>query len=117
MEFRTRICQSAFEGAQCVKTRIPNSSSEVVTSFTTKFEPTFARTFLPCWDEPRAKTTFNISIKHPRNVTVLTNMPQQTAKDQLQNESIVITHYQATHKMSIYLLAFVVGKFFLSLDP
>uniref|UniRef100_A0AC35ESX2 Aminopeptidase n=1 Tax=Panagrolaimus sp. PS1159 TaxID=55785 RepID=A0AC35ESX2_9BILA len=110
MEFRTRICQTSFEGAQCIKAKVPNSSSEIISSFTTKFEPTFARTFLPCWDEPRAKTTFNISIKHPINVTVLTNMPEQTAKN-FKNDTVTTTHYQATYKMPIYLLAFVVGNF------
>uniref|UniRef100_A0A914Z364 Aminopeptidase n=1 Tax=Panagrolaimus superbus TaxID=310955 RepID=A0A914Z364_9BILA len=30
MEFRTRICQTSFEGAHCIKTKVPNSTSEVV---------------------------------------------------------------------------------------
>uniref|UniRef100_A0A7E4W0V3 Peptidase_M1 domain-containing protein n=1 Tax=Panagrellus redivivus TaxID=6233 RepID=A0A7E4W0V3_PANRE len=110
IEFRTRICQSPFEGAQCIRSSVPNSTAEVISSFTTKFEPMFARTFLPCWDEPRIKTTFNVSIKHPANTTVLTNVsPQSQTKNDTDADGV--THYVATHKMPVYLLAFVVGDF------
>ncbi|XP_025159109.1 aminopeptidase M1-A-like [Harpegnathos saltator] len=34
-----------------------------------------ARRIFPCWDEPGLKAIFNISVKHPRNVGVISNMP------------------------------------------
>ncbi|KAE9553802.1 hypothetical protein FO519_002972 [Halicephalobus sp. NKZ332] len=112
IEFRTKICQSTLEGAQCMKMLVPNSTTEAIVGFTTKFEPTFARTFLPCWDEPGIKTTFNISIKHPKNLTVLTNSAiQDASKSELRNRSEEATYYQPIPKMPIYLLAFVVGDF------
>ena len=114
MEFRTKICQSTLEGAQCIKIAVPNSTTEAIVGFTTKFEPTFARTFLPCWDEPGIKTTFNLAIKQPTNITVLTNTAvQEMPKSESKNAIDEATHYQPIPKMPIYLLAFVVGKIFI----
>ncbi|KYN22433.1 Glutamyl aminopeptidase [Trachymyrmex cornetzi] len=33
------------------------------------------RQLFPCWDKPQLKATFNISIKHPRYYSTLSNMP------------------------------------------
>lgn len=41
----------------------------------TKFEPNFARTAFPCFDEPHLKATFNLSVVRTREMTVLTNTP------------------------------------------
>uniref|UniRef100_A0A1I7XDG5 Peptidase_M1_N domain-containing protein n=1 Tax=Heterorhabditis bacteriophora TaxID=37862 RepID=A0A1I7XDG5_HETBA len=97
----------------------PNSSQRV-SSFTTKFEPALARSFLPCWDEPGIKriqedneATFNISVLHQSRFIVLSNMPPDSGRPRrdLRGKRTVITQFQETPPMSSYLLAFAVGWF------
>ncbi|XP_011860077.1 PREDICTED: aminopeptidase N-like, partial [Vollenhovia emeryi] len=75
----------------------------------THFEATWARRAFPCWDEPALKATFNISIKHRRNYTAVSNMP---IRDQSNDEDDMIwTHFDTTPVMSTYLVAFVVSDY------
>lgn len=63
----------------------------------TKFEPKFAHTFLPCWDDPYIKTTFNVSILHDKKYNmVLSNMPIQSQ----QIETFIF--YNKVHKQKSY---------------
>lgn len=64
----------------------------------TKFEPKFAHTFLPCWDEPSIKTTFNVSILHAKKYNmVLSNMPVIFQKNEpnllYYNNKVMIIYY------------------------
>ena len=43
--------------------------------YATNFEPFYARSAFPCWDEPSFKSTFSISIIAPKKLTVLSNSP------------------------------------------
>lgn len=42
---------------------------------TTHFEPTYARSAFPCWDEPQFKAKFRMSILRNRFHIALFNMP------------------------------------------
>lgn len=132
MEFRTRICQSESmpEGVHC----FPGSTTpimgeeertararQVIAGFATKFEPNLARTFLPGWDEPRFRSTFNISIRHFADARVLTNtapldnaqnhQTQPTASASSALSLVRTTNYATTPPMPLFLLAFAVGPF------
>jgi len=41
----------------------------------TQFKKTQARRAFPCYDEPRFRTPFNVSIKTDNNEIALSNMP------------------------------------------
>ncbi|CAB3406551.1 unnamed protein product [Caenorhabditis bovis] len=111
IEYNMTICDEDVDGVRCSLDETTNSSLKS-TSFTTKFEPTLARSFIPCWDEPGVKATFNISVKHDKKYTVLANMPPIEAPPHLKwNTNIVTTRFQQTPPMSTYLLAFAIGEF------
>lgn len=76
----------------------------------TQFESHFAREAFPCIDEPAAKATFRLTLKHDQNDTVLSNTPVvKTAK----LAQVSKTVFAKTPRMSTYLLAFVIGEFHL----
>uniref|UniRef100_A0AC35TZD3 Aminopeptidase n=1 Tax=Rhabditophanes sp. KR3021 TaxID=114890 RepID=A0AC35TZD3_9BILA len=108
MEFSTKICTKECEGVQCIM-----KNNEIV-GFTTKFEPFFARTLLPCWDSPNFKSTFNVTIKHDPSKTVLSNgmIGHQTdILSRANKKHMQMTSFKKTPVMSVYLLAFVYGDF------
>jgi aminopeptidase N len=72
----------------------------------TQFESHHAREVFPCIDEPEAKATFDISLTTELGVTVLGNMP---AKSQRREDGRLVTTFERTPRMSVYLLAWVYG--------
>lgn len=42
---------------------------------TSKFQPTYARRAFPCFDEPKFKSRFNVTLVHDRGYMALSNMP------------------------------------------
>ena len=72
----------------------------------TQFESHHAREVFPCIDEPEAKATFELTLNTEDGVEVLSNMPilEQTSSD-----LGLHTSFEASPRMSTYLLAFVVG--------
>ncbi len=72
----------------------------------TQLESHHAREVFPCVDEPAAKAVFELSLGTDPSEVVLANMP---LKQQNRQKGWLISRFEATPRMSPYLLAFVVG--------
>ncbi len=75
----------------------------------TQFENSDARRFIPSWDEPNYKATFNLSATVPSDQMAVSNMPVASKKDLGHGLSQVT--FQPSPKMSTYLLFFGAGDF------
>ncbi len=75
---------------------------------TTQFEAADARRAFPCWDEPEAKATFEISIIAENKFTAISNMPIMSKK-RLKNKTLY--KFAKTPIMSTYLIYLGVGEF------
>ncbi len=73
----------------------------------TQFESHHAREVFPCIDEPEAKAVFELSLETRTGITVLSNTPQASQKEEFER---LTTTFEPTPKMSTYLLAFVIGN-------
>lgn len=74
----------------------------------TQFEAPDARRFVPSWDEPSYKATFDLSIVVPKGQMAVSNMPVLSTKAGRKGASIVT--FGTTPKMSSYLLFFGLGE-------
>ena len=75
---------------------------------TTQFEAADARRAFPCWDEPEAKATFDISIIADNKFTAISNMPIKSKK---KIKSKTIYNFSKTPVVSTYLIYLGVGEF------
>ncbi|KAK0159807.1 hypothetical protein PV327_010880 [Microctonus hyperodae] len=80
---------------------------------TTHFEPTYARSAFPCFDEPQFKAKFKISIFRDRFHIALCNMPVVNTEDAgfYMGRGLLRDDFQESVEMSTYLVAFVVCDF------
>ncbi|EGI61322.1 Glutamyl aminopeptidase, partial [Acromyrmex echinatior] len=69
------------------------------------------RQLFPCWDKPQLKATFNISIKHPRYISVLSNMPTRSQKHYDSYSDSLRTYFHVTPPMSIFQIAIVMTEY------
>ncbi|MGK2910198.1 MAG: M1 family metallopeptidase [Sphingobium sp.] len=74
----------------------------------TQFEAPDARRFVPSWDEPSYKATFDLTAIVPTNQLAVGNMPVKTRKDIGKGLSQVT--FGTSPKMSSYLLFFGLGE-------
>ena len=75
---------------------------------TTQFEAADARRAFPCWDEPEAKATFDISIIADNKFTAISNMPIKSKK---KIGKKTLYKFDKTPIMSTYLIYLGVGEF------
>ena len=73
---------------------------------TTQFEAADARRAFPCWDEPEAKATFDVSVIAESNLTAISNMPV-ISKKKIGKKTLF--RFGRTPVMSTYLLYLGVG--------
>jgi aminopeptidase N len=75
----------------------------------TQFEAPDARRFIPSWDEPNYKATFDMTAIVPSDLMPVSNMPIVSTKAATGGKSTVT--FQRSPKMSTYLLFFGLGEF------
>jgi aminopeptidase N len=86
----------------------------------TQFEPSDARRFFPCWDEPSFRARFQLTAVVPKNWLAVSNMPIESerspqrvrpAADKIDlPEGTKEVRFQPTPSMSSYLNVFVTGE-------
>lgn len=74
----------------------------------TQFEPLSARKMLPCFDEPRFKTPFDVKVITKAGNVVIANSRE---KSLLSHDGEEVHIFATTKPMSTYLLALAVGPF------
>jgi aminopeptidase N len=73
----------------------------------TQFEVADARRMFPGWDEPAFKAIFQLSVTLPKDLKVVSNMPP--ASTAAAGPGLKRVTFEATPRMSTYLLALVAG--------
>jgi len=74
----------------------------------TQFEPSDARRFFPCWDEPSFRARFQLTAVVPGDWLAVSNMPIESERKIDIGKEV---RFQATPSMSSYLNVFVAGEF------
>jgi aminopeptidase N len=80
----------------------------------TQFEPTDARRFFPCWDEPSFRARFQLTAVVPQDWLAVSNMPVEAEK-KIDNPEIIGAvgkeiRFAITPPMASYLNVFVAGE-------
>src|SRR6266699_3046952 len=73
-----------------------------------QFEPSDARRFFPCWDEPSFRASFQLTAVLPENWLAVSNMPIESERKIDIGKEV---RFQPTPSMSSYLNVFVAGEF------
>ena len=86
-----------------------NTSNGKARALFTQFENSDARRFVPSWDEPGRKATFQLTATVPADQMAVSNMP--IASTDILPRDLKRVHFETTPKMSSYLLFFGLGDF------
>ena len=85
------------------------SQKQQLRALFTQFENSDARRFVPCWDEPGVKATYELSTTLPADLMPISNMPV-AATEKLAG-GLQRVQFARSPKMSSYLLFFGAGDF------
>ncbi|XP_068595934.1 aminopeptidase Ey-like [Brachionichthys hirsutus] len=79
---------------------------------TSQMHPTHARKTFPCFDEPAMKAVFYVTLIHPRGTVALSNGMETDILDiTIDGETVTLTRFEPTKKMSTYLLAVIISDY------
>ncbi|CAJ1068862.1 endoplasmic reticulum aminopeptidase 2 [Xyrichtys novacula] len=106
IEFEAELSES-FHGFY--KSTYRTSTGETRALASTHFEPTSTRMAFPCFDEPNFKAIFSVRIRRSPEFIALSNMP--VVKTVKVNDDLLEDQFDASVKMSTYLVAFVICDF------
>ncbi|HET9863636.1 MAG TPA: M1 family metallopeptidase, partial [Steroidobacteraceae bacterium] len=106
--YHGRIYQSA-SGLFALDYQDPRGGKAPARALFTQFENSDARRFVPCWDEPGIKSTFELTATLPAGLMPLSNMPV-AGTDPLPH-GLQRVRFAKSPKMSTYLLFFGAGDF------
>lgn len=84
-----------------------NTASGEKVLLATQMEPADARSFLPCWDEPVFRATFQVSVDLPAAQSAYSNTPVEKTEPLADGRKR--TTFQRTPKMASYLVVLVAG--------
>ncbi|HVK88579.1 MAG TPA: M1 family metallopeptidase [Kofleriaceae bacterium] len=74
----------------------------------TDLEPTDARTLMPCFDDPRFKVPWTVTVTAPEGLGVYANYPEQQ-RTKLDGRRVRVS-FQRTRPLPTYLVAIAVGE-------
>ena len=87
-----------------------DSAGEKHWTCSSQMEPSDARRMFPCFDEPEFKATFQLNAVIDPKHTAISNAPvEKTTELKDKNKKLVV--FEASPKMSTYLMVLVVGEF------
>jgi len=86
-----------------------NKEGKDARSLFTQFEAADARRFVPSWDEPDYKASFDLTVHVPTAVMAVSNMPAASSRPI--SGGLKEVRFQTTPTMSSYLLFFALGDF------
>ncbi len=106
IDYAGKILQQA-NGLFALDYKDPNGAEK--RALFTQFEAPDARRFVPSWDEPNYKATFDLSATVPADQMAVSNMPVAARRDVGNGKAEV--RFATSPKMSTYLLFFGLGEF------
>jgi cytosol alanyl aminopeptidase len=84
------------------------SESEGNTYLATQYEPSYARSAFPCWDEPGFKNPFRIVLTIPSDLSCFSNEPVAAVTA---HGKMKIVTFMESRPLPVYAVAFAVGPF------